>query len=447
MLQLEHTTEPRIQPTVSPHIVAHSALLELCYAELVSRIEQELAENPALDTDVDDEDYDPLPTGRPSTIYASNHSSPSKDSPSFDSLPAPWSLQDDLKWQFRAMAPASLHQAGEILITNIDDDGYLHLDVFELAEDLQVPWERVQRALEYVHQLSPPGVGARSLRECLRLQAQAKAANGEQVTEAVLRVINCFTGQYEDNVQQPLAAATGLPPHQVRHALEYIRDNLHPYPGRQFRSPLPPHAYKDYVYPDATIYYDGEDLQVDIPQAQSKSLCISHAYLQLEKAIKSGQQHDLSPDQAQQIEQQLKEARRFINMLQQRQQTMQRITAAIVDHQEGLILDGVMSLQPLTKKQIARQVGIHESTVSRATRQKYVMMPSGTLLPFDIFFQDSLPVKALIGHIIQQEDPTHPLTDKQLAQFLSDHGYRLARRTVTKYRQQMGIPSSRHRHK
>lgn len=186
---------------------------------------------------------------------------------------------------------------------------------------------------------------------------------------------------------------------------------------------------------------------MEIPQTQSKSLCLSQAYLRLEQVIKEGQQDDLSPEQAQQIQQQIKEARTFINMLQQRQQTMQRITEAIVDYQEGLIVDGVMSLRPLTKKQIALQVDTHESTVSRATRHKYVMMPSGTLLPFDIFFEDSLPIKALMGHIIQHEDPTNPFTDKQLADLLAHHGYHLARRTATKYRRQMGIPSSRRRHK
>ncbi len=447
MLQLEHTTEPRVQPTISPHLVAYSALLELCYTELVSRIERELAENPALDTDLNDQGYESLPVGRPSTIYARNYDAQPTDSPSIDSFPAPWSLQDDLKWQFQATAPAPLHQLGEILISKIDDDGYLHLDIFELAEDLQLPREKVQRTLEYLQQLSPSGVGARSLRECLQLQVQAQAASGEQVPHVVYQVINCFTGGWENNIDQPLAEATGLPATQVRRALQYIRDHFHPYPGQQFHSLLPQRRHSEYVYPDAIIYHDGEDLQVEIPRTQSKSLYLSQAYLQLEQVIKEGQQDDLSPEQAQQIQQQIKKARTFINMLQQRQQTMHRITEAIVDYQEGLIVDGVMALRPLSKKQIARRVGVHESTVCRATRHKYVMMPSGTLLPFDIFFEDSLPIKALIGHIVQREHPTNPFTDKQLAELLTHHGYRIARRTATKYRQQMNIPSSRRRHK
>ncbi len=104
-----------------------------------------------------------------------------------------------------------------------------------------------------------------------------------------------------------------------------------------------------------------------------------------------------------------------------------------------------MALQPLNKKEIAAETGLHESTVSRATRGKYVMMPDGALLPFAVFFEDALPTKALIAQIIKQEDTEEPLTDKQLEEMLSEEGYQLARRTVTKYRKQMGIPSSRRR--
>ena len=105
-----------------------------------------------------------------------------------------------------------------------------------------------------------------------------------------------------------------------------------------------------------------------------------------------------------------------------------------------------MALRPLTKKQIASQTGMHESTVSRATRGKHVMIPTGVLLPFDIFFEDALPIKALIARIIQQEDPDTPLADHELMDILAQRGYKLARRTVTKYRRQMGILSSRQRH-
>ena len=106
---------------------------------------------------------------------------------------------------------------------------------------------------------------------------------------------------------------------------------------------------------------------------------------------------------------------------------------------------GVMALRPLNKKGIAQETGLHESTVSRATRGKYIMMPDGALLPFSVFFEDALPTKALLAQIIQQEDTDDPLTDKQLEGILAEEGYQLARRTVTKYRKQMGIPSSRSR--
>ncbi len=124
---------------------------------------------------------------------------------------------------------------------------------------------------------------------------------------------------------------------------------------------------------------------------------------------------------------------------------MQLVTETIVERQKAMFTRGVTALRPLTKKEIALETGLHESTVSRATRDKYVMMPDGALVPFSVFFEDALPTKAIIAQIIQQEDTEDPLTDKQLEKILSGEGYQLARRTVTKYRKQMGIPSSRSR--
>ncbi len=454
MLQLQYEIGPRTHTTVSPHVVVRSALLELDYLDLSRRIEQEIAENPALDVDLDNSDYEPLPVGLPPSAQPLAPSTPDLAGAALpmSSLPAPQSLQDELVWQLHATAPASLHEIGEILISVMDDDGYLDLDTFELAEDLDVPLAQVKWALDHVQQLSPPGVGARSLRECLQLQIRAKRENNEPVPDEVVRVVDHFAACHEDNIEEQLGQATGLTLEQVRAALDDIRRNFHPYPGQQFRSHiLQPHT-DQHIYPDAIIYYDGEDLQVDIPQSQSTALCLNGAYLRLERLLKRQQAStscaelsDMDPTQVQDIQEQIGRARCFIQMLEQRRATMQRITEAIVEHQEGLILRGVMALRPLTKKQIARQTQMHESTVSRATRNKYVMLPAGQLLPFDLFFEDALPIKALMLQTIQQEDPERSLTDKQLEQILARYGYRLARRTVTKYRHQMGIPSSRRR--
>ena len=149
------------------------------------------------------------------------------------------------------------------------------------------------------------------------------------------------------------------------------------------------------------------------------------------------------PGQVEGVHRQIRAARCFIEMLQQRSLTMQLITEAIVKRQKAVFTRGIMALRPLARKEIAHETGLHESTVSRATRHKYLMMPSGALLPFSVFFEDALPTKALIAEIIQQEDTEDPLTDKQLEGILCKEGHELARRTVTKYRKQMGIPSSR----
>lgn len=450
MLQFRHEVHPRTEITVSPHIVVRSTLLELDYVDLSECIEQELGENPALDIDLDSDAYEALPVGPPAhPIFPSSSEQHSSEGFPLEAVAESQTLQDELLWQLHATAPRSTHRIGEILIAAINDDGYLTADIFRVAEDLDISLKKVQTALDYVQQLSPAGVGARSLRECIQLQLRDRQGAGEPLPDGVELVVQHF-GCCGDNLEEKLAEVTNLAVSQVQDALEYIRRNLHPYPGQQFHADAPQQSGNHQIYPDAIVYYDGEDLSVKIPRSQTHTLRINHAYLRLEHAIKRGKAvtdstSDLDPDQIESIRQQIRAARRFIEMLQQRYITMQLVTETIVARQKAMFTRGVMALRPLTKKEVALETGLHESTVSRATRGKYVMMPDGALVPFSVFFEDALPTKALIAQIIQQEDVETPLTDQQLEKILSGEGYQLARRTVTKYRKQMGIPSSRSR--
>lgn len=450
MLQFRHEVHPRTEITVSPHIVVRSTLLELDYVDLSECIEQELGENPALDIDLDSDAYEALPVGPPAySVFPSSSEQHSSEGFPLEAVAESQTLQNELLWQLHATAPPSTHRIGEILIAAIDDDGYLTTDIFRVAEDLDISLKKVQTALDYVQQLSPAGVGARSLRECLQLQLRDRQRAEEPIPDEVELIVQHFSC-CGDNLEEKLSEVTNLAVSQVQDALEYIRCNLHPYPGQQFHTEAPQQSYNHEIYPDAIVYYDGEDLSVEIPQSQTHTLRINHAYLRLERAIKRGKTvtdpaSDLDSDQIESIRQQIRAARRFIEMLQQRSITMQLVTETIVERQKAMFTRGVMALRPLTKKEIARETGLHESTVSRATRDKYVMMPDGALVPFSVFFEDALPTKAIIAQIIQQEDTEAPLTDKQLEKILSGEGYQLARRTVTKYRKQMGIPSSRSR--
>ena len=450
MLQFRHEVQPRTEFTVSPHVIIRSALLELDYVGLSERIEQELEENPALDVDLNsvEDEYEAMPVGPPAhTDFASSSPGSSGNDFPWDAVAESQTLQDELLWQLHATAPRSTHRIGEILIAAIDDDGYLTTDIFQVAEDLDISVEKVQGVLNYVQQLSPAGVGARSLRECLQLQLRDQERAGESIPDEVALVVQHF-GYCQSNLEKKLSEATNLAVGQVQKALEYIRCNLHPYPGQQFRADAPQQSCDHQIYPDALVYYDGEDLSVRIPRSHAHTLRINHAYLRLEHTIKRGQAmaeyaSELNPDQIQAIHKQIRAARRFIEMLEQRYITMQLITETILNRQKAIFSRGIMALVPLNKKEIAFETGFHESTVSRATRHKYLMMPNGAFLPFSFFFEDALPTKALIAEIIQQEDVEDPLTDKQLEGILSEEGYKLARRTVTKYRKQMGIPSSR----
>ena len=448
MLQFRHELHPRTEVTVSPHIVVRSTLLELGYVALFECIQQELEENPALEIDLDsaDDDYEALPVGPPAYPFSpSSLAQCSSEGFPLDTVAEPCTIQDELLWQLHATAPRATHKIGEILIAAINDDGYLTADIFRVAEDLDIPLEEVQRALDHLQQLSPAGVGARSLGECLQLQLRDRQMTGESIPDEVELVVQHFS-YCGDNLEKKLSEATNLTVIQVQEALEYIRCNLHPYPGQQFHTDTHQHSRNHSIYPDAIVYYDGEDLSVKIPQSQAHALRINHAYLRLERATKRGAATaDLDPEQIQTIRNQIRVAQRFIEMLQQRHRTMQLVTETIVQRQKAVFTRGIMALRPLTKKEIAFETGLHESTISRATRGKYVMLPDSALVPFSIFFEDALPTKALIAQIIQQEDTDDPMTDKQLERILSAEGCQLARRTVTKYRKQMGIPSSRSR--
>ncbi len=345
MLQFRHEVQPRTEINVSPHIVVRSALLELDYVDLAECIEQELAENPALDINIDSDNYEALPVGPLAPpIFPSSTGQYSNEGFPLDAVAQSQTLQNELLWQLHATAPPSVHGIGEILIATIDDDGYLTTDIFRIAEDLGVSLEKVQSALNYVQQLSPAGVGARSLCECLQLQLRDRQRAGESIPEEVEVVVQHF-GCCGDNIEQKLAENSNLTLSQVQKALQYIRGNLYPYPGQQFHTDAPQQSGDHQIYPDAI--YDGKDLSVNIPQSQAYDLRINHAYLRLERTIKQCQTlakpiSDIDPDQIEAIHQQIQAARRFIEMLQQRHVTMQLVTEAIVKRQKAMFTRGVM---------------------------------------------------------------------------------------------------------
>ena len=449
MLRMEAAVAPNASPVVLPQVVAQSALLELAALELEEKVKEELEANPALELKsgtLPPIDYMPtLNVSRAAGSWDDPHGSDA-----WANLADTHTLQDDLKQQFRAQNPRGDYPIAELLIDAIDEDGYLAISVEEAAQTLCVPCGEVEPILDAIHELSPCGLGARSLVECLQLQLRSfERTDLPDGVEAVIEAMPYLSERSSRGVANcisELKMTTRLPASSLRRALEFIRKHLSPYPGRAFHEPWGGTDHEtEYVYPDVVLSLgQDDDMVISIPQSERLALRINGAYQRLDNRLRAAcvRTRDESLKDARR---QVREARQFIENLTRRYRTTYQVMSAIVDRQSEFILGGPAHLQPLSKKEIAQSIGIHEATVCRATKGKYVLMPDGRLESIDIFFDDALPAKSLIRRLVNSEDSSRPLSDRRLQDELIGHGFDLARRTVTKYRLQLDIPAASQR--
>ena len=440
MLRMEAVVSANASPAVLPQVVAQSALLELSALELEEKVKEELDENPALELareTLPPLDYIPVRTRSRSAVGIELPDGYD----AWSNLADGYTLKDDLKQQYRAQNPGVNPRIAEFLIEAINDDGYLGIDLHEVVDRLGVSHEHACAALAAIQQLSPAGIGARDLTECLRLQL--RALDEHAVPIGVEAVIDNISFLSTANAASQLRALTRLSASQVQHALEFIRDRLCPYPGRAFTAPWGSGARDtQYAYPDVVLAYrsDGE-LEIQIPQSERLAVRLNAAYRRLDNDLRAAsiRTRDESLKETRRL---VRQARQFIDNLTRRYQTIHNVMTAVVERQKEFVTDGPAHLQPLSKKEIASEVGMHEATVCRATKDKYVLMPDGRLEPIDIFFDDALPVKNMIKRLVNSEDKGSPLSDRRLQQALQQRGFELARRTVTKYRLQLDIPAA-----
>ncbi|HEY3397651.1 MAG TPA: hypothetical protein VGM19_08335 [Armatimonadota bacterium] len=436
-LALQPQLRPQTTPTVAPQLVAQSALLELDFVELDSRIEQELVDNPALELPEAAQRLRPLLAG-------SLPSAPSEDGPLGleDTLVAPYTLRDDLWCQFRVAAPRPLHELGRRLIESVDEAGYLRADLFEVAAELSVPLDLVQAALDVLQQSDPPGLGARSLRECLLLQVRRLRQEGEEAPLGAEAVISALSETPRADFIGQITRSTGLRRAQVQQVLDFVREHLRPYPGQ---GPAAPSASDSpgAQYPDLIVRRQGDQFLLEAPISRGRYLRLNQAYLELERAQRRLAQSGAAAEEQATLA--LRRAREFLVMLQRREQVMRQIGDAVVSYQAEFLLHGPEYHRPLSKKQVAALTGLHESTVCRATRGKFLMLPTGEVVSFDAFFESAVPIKRLISSLVCHEPGGSSLSDQDLTALLAASGHVVARRTVAKYRQALGIPSSARR--
>ncbi len=441
MLRLQAVVAPNMSTSVLPQLVAQSALLELSALDFEERVRRELDVNPALELRKDTPIQDAyIPS------FERGGSSPRSDAAdgydTWAALAGPVSLKDDLKQQYRTQYPADDRHIAEYIMEALDDDGYLTLPIPEIAHHLRIDTDRAEKALSRVQGLLPRGVGARDLSECLRLQLQ------DFDPRDIPAGIEVFLDNLElvGGARDVLKQATGLSSAAIDTVMAFIRDELCPYPGRSFQIEVSTKEQTgQYAYPDVVLSLDtAGKIVISIPQSDRLALRINSAYRRLDDAMR--QRNERSHDETlQDARRMVREARQFIDNISRRYATMQKVMAAIAEAQEAFITGGPAHLKPLNKKEIAETVGMHEATVCRATRGKFMLMPDGRLEPIDILFDDALPAKNMINRLVNSEDKRRPLSDRKLQHELAGHGFDIARRTVTKYRLQLDIPPASRR--
>ncbi len=477
MIRLTQT--PSLQQKMAPQLIQSLRLLQMPTLELEQLIQQELEINPLLEIEErapDEEEADPEAREEAEEtedeleelelenadldrdafdeedwndyLNDSDYTSPRQE---YDPNVEAWendgvsqtTLEDALKDQLLLtdLSEADRIIIGEYIIGNIDEDGFLHAQIDDIADVLGVEPEDVERVLQIIQTFDPPGVGARNLRECLLIQL---TAHGHEDAPA-MAIVRKHLDDLINRRYSKICRAEGIQREVLSEAIEAI-SGLNPKPGFAPE----PRVNHNLVVPDLEVQKVGAEYFVTLTDRNAPSLRVSPIYRTLlsqsEKAGKEAKRFVID---------RLNSARWFIGAIHQRRRTMLRVMRCIVDRQLPFFERGPSRLKPMVLQEVADRVRMHVSTISRVSNGKYVQTPHG-VFELKYFFDGALSredgievsarsVKDKIAKLIQEEDPRHPLSDQRVADLLRKEGIDIARRTVAKYRGQLSINPARYR--
>ncbi len=400
-------------------------ILQMSAQELQAIVEKEYTENPVLEM----EDTD-LGDGRLSLSGQFRG-----EGREFEiSAPADVTLEEDLLEQAAiAFSNQREEEIASFIIGSLDERGYLAISVESLVEFLKASETEILKILRRIQEFEPWGVGARNLRECLRIQATQRGIYRGLVAALIDRHLDALA---EAGIKD-IAAAEKVTPREVQAAADMLR-TLNPKPGNAYGK-----AERVYVVPDVLVRKEEGGYKIRVFEGRLPKLRISPSYLEEIPLDRDGKQY---------IHRHLHSARWLLHCMEQRRKTLCRVMEEILRLQRDCVEKGMAYLVPMTMKQVAEKIGMHESTVSRAVANKYAGLPWGTV-PLRSFFatagsrpadEDFLAgqAKVALEQTIKEENPNKPFSDQKLAELLARQGMKLSRRTVMKYREQMGIPSS-----
>ncbi len=468
-LELRQSLKLSQQPVMTPQLQQAIKLLQLSRMELMDVIQQEQEENPILDEVIEptveteplDTNYETLtvsPDGReekaeegnefPSLDWRTNSytsrgrgTADEDDRPTFETfLTKKATLSDHLLWQLRLNNfDEEECLLGTLIIGNLNEDGLLQYPLEEIASQSGFDLVSLERLLKKIQTLDPPGIAARDLRECLLLQAQQVVPEEALVQEIIRDHLVLLSKKNYPFMAREL----GVPLEEVVKAARLISE-LNPKPGRNFADEHIP-----YITPDVYVYKIGDEYVVVLNEDGLPKLRINPYYRDIlrEPVASIGEAKEY-------INVKIRSALWLIKSIHQRQRTIYRVTKSIVRFQRGFLDKGIAFLKPMVLKDVAADVEMHESTISRVTSNKYVHTPQG-IFELKYFFNSSIntargeniaseSVKEKIREILSKENPQKPYSDQEIVEILKKQEILIARRTVTKYREMLGIlPSTR----
>jgi RNA polymerase sigma-54 factor len=440
-------------------------LLPLSRLELVERVQQEMLDNPfleevpaveesdseateneAAETPLDDARQDPELDWQVYLQEDGNYeyfpTDNSRDEHSIEStLSDETSLTDYLLWQLSLSEQGTLaRQIGGFLIGNIDENGYLNCQIDEVSELFEVPCGEVECALEAIQGFDPAGVGARDLRECLLIQLRQLDMQDSLASSIVSRHLD----RIDERNFKRIARSLRVSLEDVIAAVSLIRE-LDPKPGSRYGA-----SRVEYIVPDVYVIKIGEDYQIMLNDDDVPKLSINAQYQRMLR-----RDNGLQADAKEYLEEKFRSAVWLVKGIEQRRQTLMKVSNSLCVFQRDFLDKGLAYLNPLVLKDVADDIGMHESTVSRVTTNKYMHTPQGVfelkfffhsgLKSFEGDAMSSVSVKETIRKMVGAEDSRKPLTDQQVVAVLQEKNISIARRTVAKYRRELHIPSASRR--
>jgi RNA polymerase sigma-54 factor len=460
----------KLSQKLSPQQIQLMKLIQLPTLDFEQKIQREIEENPALEenkslTDNENGDeysesdeiniddylnYDDTPSYKLNTRNTSN--SEDKNIP----YSATISFTEYLLSQLKPISmDEKMMKVAEFLVGSIDESGYIRLTIDEIIDDLAftqnliVNEEEINNVLEIIHEFDPAGVGAMSLQDCLIIQLKRKEKT--EMNQLAVEIIENSFEQFSKKHYEKLINKYSIKQEDLKEVIKLI-SKLNPKPGGSFSGNS---KIIEQVIPDFKISIENNQLTLDLNYRNSPMLSISKDYNEMLKGYKLEKNKTKSQKQAVQfIKQKLDSAKWFIDAVKQRQQTLLITMQAIMDYQEDFFLTGdEKNIKPMILKDIANKIDMDISTVSRVANSKYVDTPYGTKLLKEFFSESmkttsgeeisTIEIKKILEKIIDDESKKKPLTDEKLVSLLKEKGYKIARRTVAKYREQLNIPVAR----